>query len=400
MKNLYIKFAFNYFIVLACLGVLLRLLLVYYIPLNYKNILHTHSHIAFLGWVYSAIFALYIELFSSKKDFQLKSYRTQFVLIQAANLGMLISFPIQGYALFSIFFSTLHVIISYWFVYTILKDIKNNTTINVITKQFVKASLLFLMLSSLGPFALPIVIKIYGAGSDNYFHTIYYYLHFQYNGWFTFSILAIFFKFLELKGIQFNSYIHKQVYTILFYSTFFTLFLSFLWSKPSAVFYILAGVGSILQMIFIYFLYSVFKKMENTKNYKMNSISKNILYIIILCFLLKIIFQLMGALPYFANLSYGIRNFIIGYLHLFLIGVISLSILFICIENDYFCNSKAFRFSIYLFISSYLLSEIWIFLQGIFWWTVSNGIPYYTITLLVFSTFMMLATWIFRFKLK
>lgn len=400
MKNLYIKFAFNYFIILACLGVLLRLSSVYYIPLNYKNILHTHSHIAFLGWVYSAIFALYIELFSSKIDSQLKSYRTQFILIQVVNLGMLISFPIQGYALFSIIFSTLHVIISYWFVYTILKDIKNNTTINMITKQFAKASLLFLILSSLGPFTLPIIIKIYGAGSDNYFNTIYYYLHFQYNGWFTFSILAISFRFLELKGVLFNSYKQKQAYSILFYSTFLTLFLSFLWTKPSIVFYILAGVGSVLQIIFTYFLYSVFSKMENANNYKIKTINKNILRIILLCFVLKMIFQLIGAFPYFADLSYEIRNFIIGYLHLFLIGVVSLSILFICIEKDYFCITSTFSVSIYLFIGGYVLSEIWIFLQGIFWLSGYNGIPYYTITLLVFSTFMMLATWIFRSKLK
>lgn len=400
MKNLYVKFAFIYLIILASLGILLRLQPLFNIPINYTNLLHTHSHIAFLGWVYSALFALYINLFSSSDYVHQKKYKIQFILTQLVNLGMLISFPLQGYGFFSILFSTLHILISYWFAYTILKDIESNKNINQFIKHFAKAALLFLLLSSIGPFILPVMIKFFGTGSANYYNTIYYYLHFQYNGWFTFSILAFIFRYFELKGANFYFFSTKKVFNTLFYSTFLTLFLSFLWTKPTFIINIIAGIGSVLQLIFIYFLYKLFITINNKTDYKIKPISKNILYIIITCLLSKILFQLIGTIPYFSNLSYEIRNFIIGYLHLFLIGVITLSIIFICIESDYFNITRSLRVSIYTFIFGFLLSEIWIFLQGISWWLGYGEIPYYSVTLLAFSTFILLSTWAFSFKLK
>lgn len=400
MKNLYLKTAYLYFIILACLGVTLRYISTYPAELNFKYILHTHSHIAFLGWVYSALFALYIYLFSTKNTSQLKIYKTQFILIQIVNLGMLISFPIQGYALFSILFSTLHIFISYWFAFTLNKDLNNNISIDSGTKHFAKAALLFMIISSAGPFTLPIMIKIFGTSSDPYYNTIYYYLHFQYNGWFTFSILAIVFRFMQLKGIVFEKHLQKKVFNLLFYSTFLTLFLSFLWSKPSILFNVMAGIGSIMQILFLLALYELFEIAENKNEYKLKAISKKILFIVVFCLITKCVFQIIGVIPYFSNLSYQIRNFIIGYLHLYLIGVISLSIIFISIENDYLTDSKSLRLSIYIFIAAFILSEIWIFLQGICWWLEFNGIPFYSKSLLIISTIMMLATFVFYRKSK
>ncbi len=400
MNKLYIRTAYIYLIILAILGVILRSFALIDIHLNFKFILHTHSHIAFLGWVYSALFAIYIDLFSTGSLESSKKYRIQFISIQIVNLGMLISFPIQGYALFSIIFSTLHIIIYYWFARTIYLDIKGNSTIHTLTKKFANASLLFLIVSSVGPFVLPVMIKLYGTGSNQYFNTIYYYLHFQYNGWFTFSILAFVLRSMELKGIIFDTCILKKVFATLFYSTFLILFLSFLWTKPSGVLYAAAGIGSCMQVIFLFFLYKLFSTLINAKSYKTKPISKNILKIIIVCLISKILFQCIGSIPYFANLSYEIRNFMIGYLHLFLIGVITLSIVFICIENDYFNSSKRFRIVIYLFLIGFLASEFLIFSQGIAIWMSKNGIPSYNTSLIAFSLLMMLVSSLLYSKLK
>src|SRR5215210_4167580 len=89
---------------------------------NYKYLLHAHSHVAILGWLYSAFYVGIIQAYLPIEIQQKKKYWWQFWLAQLSVLGMLLSFPVQGYALYSITFSTLHIIISYFFIYHFLSD--------------------------------------------------------------------------------------------------------------------------------------------------------------------------------------------------------------------------------------------------------------------------------------
>lgn len=82
---------------------------------NFKYFLHAHSHTAFLGWIFNAFYAVFIVAFVPAQKQTSFSYRLLFWLLQVAVLGMLFSFPVQGYAAVSITFSTLHIFLSYWF---------------------------------------------------------------------------------------------------------------------------------------------------------------------------------------------------------------------------------------------------------------------------------------------
>ena len=100
MKNSRLQAALVNFLIIALLGLLLRLFLV--APpagLNYRNLLHAHSHVALLGWLFSAFFVALTRGFLPGELAGKKSYRWQFWLAQASVLGMLISFPLQGYGL-------------------------------------------------------------------------------------------------------------------------------------------------------------------------------------------------------------------------------------------------------------------------------------------------------------
>ena len=125
MKDLkpHIGIALVYFIMAALLGVLLRSFPLVEMPITYKFFLHTHSHIALLGWVYVALTTLIYKLFvqSPEKD---KKYRKIFWFTQFTLVGMLLTFPFQGYALFSIVFSTLFLFASYWFFWFFKKHTK------------------------------------------------------------------------------------------------------------------------------------------------------------------------------------------------------------------------------------------------------------------------------------
>ena len=113
----WIKIALMNLGLVALLGVTLRYKIAFSLPfIDQKNLLHGHSHFAFSGWISQALMALLLYyLLKQGQANVLKRYR----IILFSNLltayGMLISFPIQGYAFFSILFSTLSIFISYVF---------------------------------------------------------------------------------------------------------------------------------------------------------------------------------------------------------------------------------------------------------------------------------------------
>ena len=75
--KLHIKITLVYFLLAAALGVVLRSFHSVEIPVNYKFFVHTHSHIALLGWVYMALTSLLYKLYLNKLDFD-KKYRKIF----------------------------------------------------------------------------------------------------------------------------------------------------------------------------------------------------------------------------------------------------------------------------------------------------------------------------------
>lgn len=98
--------ALGYFLLAALLGVFLRFFFVTSIPANFRYVVHAHSHIALLGWVYLGLSALIYKMYFSEAK-KGKTYKRIFWFTQITLLGMLFTFPFTGYAALSITFSTL-----------------------------------------------------------------------------------------------------------------------------------------------------------------------------------------------------------------------------------------------------------------------------------------------------
>ena len=60
-----VKWAFTYFAIVVLLGIFMRsaTVVAYPFTFNYRNIVHTHSHLALLGWVYGLLSALLVRTF-------------------------------------------------------------------------------------------------------------------------------------------------------------------------------------------------------------------------------------------------------------------------------------------------------------------------------------------------
>ena len=132
--------------------------------------------------------------------------------------GMLISFTIQGYATWSISFSTLSIFTSYAFTVVYWKDL--NSLPKNVSRLWFKAALFFNVISSLGVFLLAFMMATKMVHQNWYLASVYFFLHFQYNGWFFFACMG-----LLVARIEHIVFIPKQL-TLIFWLFFYGLYSS------------------------------------------------------------------------------------------------------------------------------------------------------------------------------
>src|SRR6478609_2620755 len=227
MRKSWILVCFFNFFIASLMGLLLRLMYVAPIEgVNFQFLMHGHSHVAMLGWVYLMLYCLIIHFFVPKEIQQKAVYNRLFWVTQIAVIGMMIDFPAQGYAFASILFSTLHIFCSYYFVHLIWKDAKPSAAPE---KRMLRTALAFMLLSTLGVWCLGPAVGLMGKASAFYQIAIQFFLHFQFNGWFLFAVLALFFK--QIIKPQFRSFfnslrsIEKIVYGFALFSLAFKVIL-------------------------------------------------------------------------------------------------------------------------------------------------------------------------------
>lgn len=354
-----------YFFLIASLGVFLRLFAVFEIPGTYRFLVHTHSHIALLGWVYTAMLTLIYRAFLKNKPIA-KKYRLIFWATQITLVGMLFTFPFTGYALFSIIFSSLFIIVSYWFTYFFFR---HTTAAQKKTQSYklVRMGLWFMVLSSIGPWSLGAIMTTLGSASPWYKNAIYFYLHFQYNGWFLLALLGIFFAILEKRNFKLSPAIFRRFYILLNLGVIFTFFISILWMRPPLVLYILAIAGGALQILaFIILFKEIFSSgREILENLPRKT--KLILKVAGLSLGVKLVAQFAGSFPQAIDIISRNNDFVISYIHWMFLGVVSISIF--AFLNYY----RLLRISVPIFVIylvGFLLTEALIFYRGVTnWWS-------------------------------
>ncbi|WP_137758981.1 hypothetical protein [Pontibacter sp. SGAir0037] len=398
------RVALSYFTLVALMGLLLRWQL--YSPvevLNYRNLLHAHSHVALLGWLYCAFFAALLYAFPPETEKQRHSFNRQFYLTQVSVLGMLFSFPVQGYALFSITFSTLHILLSYWFAWSFWKHVKQNDKLwrkYKLSLQFIAWALLFLVLSTIGPWALGPIMAKGMAGGKLYYSAIYFYLHFQYNGWFTFAVLGLLFWYLRSRGICYSKVWAKRVYTLMVLACVPAFALSVLWAKPGAIWFGIGGIAAVLQMMALGYLLKLLWEVREELARELMPWVKGLFLLALLALSLKLVLQVASAVPYFADLAYNLRYFIIGYLHLSLIGFVSVFMLGFFVQLGLYRLGKYGKIGLVLLLLFFFISEAFLFLQGTLLWLELKSLPNFNLLMFIISIGMPVGLLLFFFEQK
>lgn len=235
----------NLFIV-AAIGLLMRYKIGFEFPyLNQKNLQHAHSHFAFAGWVSHTLMVFMVHYLVKKANaLKMSNYKLLLALNLVAAYGMLIFFFLNGYRPVSIFFSTLSILVSYAFAFRFYKDVKLTGSGPAV--PWFKASLLFNVLSSLGTFVLAYMMVSKNFDQNWYLASIYYYLHFQYNGWFFFACMGLLIASLAVYGI--NEREIKGSFYLFFFACLPAFLLSILWLKLPIWLYTLTVAAACLQL--------------------------------------------------------------------------------------------------------------------------------------------------------
>lgn len=359
----WLKFSLVNLLIVASLGVLMRYKIGFDFPyFSQKNIQNAHSHFAFAGWITHALYVLMINFIQNKLPLlNTKIYKRIIIANILCSYGMLISFFYQGYGTLSIILSTGTIIIACVFTFYYFKDLKKIDDSDS-AKPWFKAALLFNIISSLGTFYLAYMMVSRNFNENWYLASIYFYLHFQYNGFFIFTCLGLFFSESNTLFPQFN---YDKLFFKLFYISFIpAYFLSVLWAKLPIWLYIVVAIAAFTQVVaWVKVLRAI--KVAMVGEVRIDKFSKYLFLFVGIAFSIKLLLQLGSTIPSVSTLAFGFRPVVIAYLHLVLLAVISVFILTYMYTFKLISVNKTMLVALSVFVIGIFFNELVLAIQGI-----------------------------------
>ena len=250
-EKLWLKISLFNLLIVAALGTIMRYKIGFEFPyFDQKNLQHAHSHFAFIGWVTHTLYVLITGLMQQDlPQMKVGKYKTLIAVNLVCAYGMLIAFAAQGYNFVSITFSTISIITAYAFTGFLISDLRNCG--DKPYKYWFTGALWFNVLSSIGTFSLAYMMATHNINQKGHLASIYYYLHFQYNGFFMFACVGL---FVTMLCRIVPGYVHnRMVFWLFFVSCVPAYFLSILWVKMPVWLFVVVILSAIAQ-VYAWFL--------------------------------------------------------------------------------------------------------------------------------------------------
>lgn len=340
--------AWAFLVLTAASGTALRLFAFHDLGgLVYTHLLHAHSHIAFLGWVFNAFFAFAFRLWFPPDRAALA--RRLFWVLQLANVGMFGAFLVQGYAAVSIAFSTLHMVGAAVFAVVLWRL----PTVAPAVRPWLRAALAAFLLSSLGPLTLGPLAALDLRDSALYPLSVYWYLHFQYNGWFILFPIAWLGQVLINRGYIWHC--SRWIYTAFLGGIFGTFLVSVLWLHPPISVHALAALAGILQIgAFIALLRTTLAgQNRNGEAFALPSLARLLVIVAVAAFLAKATLQIVACLPALAEVV-SHRYIAIAFMHGVFLGAVLPAILAIAHGLGWLTDGTRTRAALTLFALGFI----------------------------------------------
>ncbi|MGZ5196796.1 MAG: hypothetical protein ACXWVZ_02490 [Kaistella sp.] len=397
-RTFWLKFAvFNFFLV-ALLGVIMRYKILYSFPfLDQKHLQEAHSHFAFYGWITHVLYVLIVHYISKVNPLvELKKYEYLIAINLVASFAMLGAFIYGGYFWGSIAASATALLTSFVFCYFFVMDAKK---IQDASKIWFLAGLFFAVISSVGVFNLSYIMSSKNVSQDLYLASEYYFLHFQYNGFFIFSCIGLLLYSLKEAGSPISDRKNKWLFWLMFFGCLIGVGLSMLWMQLPLFIFALIVLATLSQTVGALMLFDFVKKSWTNLVIKWSPMQRFVLIFVGFAFAVKVALQLGSNIPALNQFAFGFRNVVIAYLHLVLLMCIATFLLNQILATNYFTVSKQLLLGLKLFLLGIFLNELMLGLMGIF--SIKyEAIPYANHFLLYFSLLIFIALFLIFVNLK
>ena len=364
-RSFWLKFSVFNFLIVALLGVTMRYKILYSMPfLDQKHLQEAHSHFAFYGWITNVIYVLILNyMHKINAQIDLKKYEKLIVVNLIASFTMLGAFLYGGYFWASIAGSTVALLCSFVFFFFFVRDAKK---IQDFSKFWFLAGLFFAVISSVGVFNLGYMMMSKTATQDLYLASEYYYLHFQYNGFFIFSCIGFLLFSMKQAGSGISEKQNKLIFWLLFVGCVIGYGLSVLWMKMPVSIFAAIVVATIMQTIGAVLLFVFIKKNWTNLVLKWSPMHRFVLLYAGFAFAVKIALQLGSTIPALNQFAFGFRNVVIAYLHLVLLMCIATFLINQILATHYFTITNKLLMGFKLLLLGIFLNELILGLMGVF----------------------------------
>lgn len=359
----WLKFSLFNLCIVALLGVLMRYKIGFEFPyLSQKYLQYAHSHFAFAGWISHSIYVLIVYFMLHKvQNSSYAPYRRLLIANMVCAYGMLFSFSFQGYSLLSIVFSSGTIVIACVFTYFLNRDFKGLSA-DAPGRNWFIAALWFNILSSAGTVYLAYIMATHHFNENWYLAAVYFYLHFQYNGFFVFSCMGLTVQAASrfLPEYRYN----PLLFRLFFVSVIPAYFLSTLWAKLPLWLYCIVVVAAFIQVL-AWFLFVRDVRRALPAKVDLPMLGKYLLLFVAIAFSVKLFLQLGSTIPLLSKLAFGFRPVVIAYLHLILLAVISVFLLTYMYSAGLLRQGKTAVLALTTFVVGVFLNELVLAVQGV-----------------------------------
>jgi len=361
----WVEIALINFCIVALAGVTMRYKINFALPsVDQKYLMHAHSNFAFVGWVAIALMTLMVR-YLIRNNVQTNYLKYRWILIAdvVAAYGMFIAFFVQGYDFWSNTFSIITILMSYFFIYFYWKDL-NKVKDKNFSAAWLKAAMVLWAFSSLGAIWLAYLLANHVMIQDLYFAALYFFLHFQYNGWFLFVCFGVFFSYMHRQGLGIEKY-SRKLFWVMVILVVPSYFLSILWLKLPAALHWVANISGVFQILALVFFIAILRMVWSDKRIRFHGSTSWLWTMVSIAFILKVVLQFLSIIPYFSHFAFGFRPVIIGYLHLSFIGIVSLFIFGYVNEFIHRFNGRVSGIGALIFVIGFIVQEIILMFQGL-----------------------------------